>query len=1415
MTKKLKRISILVLTLLLACTVCLTVTMLNKVKTVDATFLLTTANVEIETEKSVSQTFLSGKTGYQFSSTKNGEKISLKDGVAGVFSIDFTPYSEKAGEADFSQFTVTFSSSSSNIAISLIFVSSDSGILMNVQLSNSLGRGVSVKMDGSFCNLSDKSIKFSFDPSAMTVKNAKGDVVADFKDKDFLYTYLIPEAMQSFDKYNVDMTFGGISEGKTAKIIVFDVCGQRLKGETLENTSAPVIYSMPTLNDGVVGVKYDLNKNVKTFDVIDGFKDEFNGEIKVYNHLNNPVALTDGSSFVPAAEGNYIVEYIPVDDNGKVGQSITARFYVYPTQPEPEFIYSTPITDMEVGVGTKLYFPKISANSKLTAEKINVYANVILDEENKLSAVDCTDGFSYSFDTQGEYTVEFYANDVSGYLAKQTVEITVSDTAIFSGVDFGSVYAKDVIINLESAECTLDGDSVGKVNVLTVYPSGKTTTDYNVICDEEGVYTVTYSCSAGDVTFSTVRYFNVKNDNMSLWESTSGLIIEADTFAPSYADVNYNGVTFTTNRPIEAVYKNVLNVADNTKDDLLCELFVAPSSAGTQELTCVDVVLTDVYNPNNVIDIRLTEDIWRRDEAKSSMSVMALPIKDFTTETLYSINPNITSNDVALKYFYTAMVRASFYGKFGDSAISYPSNSVKFYLDYEEGKVYADYANVKGYADGKVCIADLTDESYVGIGNSWKGFTTGEVKISIKMSGIKKTAHVMVLNIDGQSMAGKSTVDTTAPSIVLDYAGNSQDKLPKAIVGKVYKIFEPVSVDLIDGYSKDVQIAVYKKQGAVITEYPKNNMEFIPDAAGAYVIRYQATDSTGNVAVKEVNVTAVDGVEPLKYEFNENILLNYPVGQTFNYFAGTISGGSGAIIKDVKVTLGQEEIVLDTDNSFVIEKNGVYTLTVVLSDYVSVSEPFEFKFTAQYSDEPILGNVSMPDALVQGESVTLPTVEAKLYSASNIEDVPTQWFVRYGESGEFAPVGSTFTPTESGVAYLMVKAGESQAIYTVNVTAKTNENENSYLSQYIHTDSDLVPFTTADRFNAIAKSALHYEFTKSSTWSIARKIDVAFASLTFGISQCNFNSVKVTFRDSVDPSVSVSIVITEKKAGEESFVKINGVDYVVFAGFENASPFGEFKVGFNPDENSITINDLSVAQVLKTDGGKTFTGFISGRVYIKMEIERAESDAVSKIGISEVAGQTIIPTVKHDSVGPTITVSGGVEDVEYGEYIKVSDAVAFDFISSVASIKVNVYAPSGEVLYSNVNINAVEPILAEEIGIYSIEYVALDTNGNEGKYEVNVRIIDYVAPEITLSGNLPTEISVGKKFTIPTMTVTDDHTDVEDIITYVYYVSPDANTVEIKDYSFTPNQKGLYMIIYFAQDGDGATSVKYYQVRVK
>jgi len=767
-----------------------------------------------------------------------------------------------------------------------------------------------------------------------------------------------------------------------------------------------------------------------------------------------------------------------------------------------------------------------------------------------------------------------------------------------------------------------------------------------------------------------------------------------------------------------------------------------------------------------------------------------------------------------LKYYYNASVYASFYGKYGDSATSYPSNSIKLYFDYEEGKVYADYAGVKGQANGKVCVADLNNESYVGSGNAYKGFTTGEAKISIKLSGIRQTAHVMVLNIDGQSMAGKSTVDTTAPSIILDYAGNQANSLPKAVVGKQYKIFDPTTVDLIDGYGKNVQITVYKKQGAVWGEYERNDMTFVPDQAGSYMIRYQAVDSSNNKSVKEVKIIAVDSVRELSYEFNDNISNLYSVGQTFNYYAGSISGGTGVIEKNVKVFLNGDEIALDENNSFLIDKAGEYSLQVVLKDYVSVSNPFIKTFTVQYSSKPIIADVAMPDALVEGEEFAFPEVDAKVYTETDVQTIPVVWYAKYGEDGEFTLVEGNFVPTQSGIVYLKAKANESETVYKVNVTKKISNQDYNHLSQYVYSNASVVPFANKDLFNPTATSAIHYEFTSDSVWSVARAIDVNFASIVFGISSCKFNSIDFTLRDAYDPNISVTITITSKN-DDECFVNVNGKTYTVNASFIKASAYGEFKISFNSIENAILINSISVAQVEKTDAGKIFNGFTSGKVYMQLSIKSDKSGETSKIGISQVAGQPYLPTIKKDTLGPTIAVDGVIEDVNYGEYIRILDAKAFDFISSVKSLKVSVTSPSGKALYNNVNVDAVAPILADEIGIYKITYTAIDANDNQGTYEIGVKIIDYVAPQITLSGSVPTEGRVGQKIVLPKMTATDDNTATEDIVTYVYYVAPNAKTVEIKNNQFTPDQKGLYMVIYFAQDSDGATSVQYYQVRVK
>lgn len=1414
MTKKLKRMAIIVLFVVLIATLALTTVFFGKPSKVDALILTTSENVAVEKDKSFSTTFLGGKTGYAFSTKYNGEKVRLKDGMVGNFSAEFTPYSSVVGEVEFTEFAFAFSSDASRVSFKLVFTPFNSGVMMNVQMSNSNGKSVSVKMDGSFANTSDKSIKFSFDPYTMTVKNSEGSVVADFTSKEFLANFYAVEALPSFDVYDVEMSFSGIKDGKTAKVILFNLCGQSLSGQEFVNTSAPIVYSIPQFNNAVVGVEYTVPTAVKTFDMLDGFSDSMNGEIKLFDNQNKQIALSENKTFIPENAGYYIVEYTPIDANGLKGESKIAKFYAYSAQPDIEFNYSVPAIDMEIGVGTRLMFPKVWATSQLCEQPLKVFAKITNGDQTLIEDADCTLGLSYTFDKKGVYTVEFSAKDVSGSVQSQSITITVSDIAIFTGVDFGyNNYAKDVVINLDSAECVYNGAEAGEVLVLTTYPSGKTSTSKSLTCDEEGVYKVEFSSVVNGVNISTIRYFNVKNNNQSLWQATNGLTVQANAFAPDYADVAYNGTMLVVSRPVEAVYKNVINVADNTQEDLLCELFVAPTNPGTQELTCVDIILTDVYNPQNVIDIRLTEDIWRRKEAEKSMSVLALPMRDFTDATLAEISPGQT-NPRVLKYYYTSSIYASFYGKYGDSENSNPSNSIKFYFDYKEGKLYADYASVKYHGSGKLCVVDLKDEGYVGSGNAFNGFTTGEVQLSIKMSKLKQTAHVMVLNIDGQSMTGENTVDMTAPSIMLDYAGNSEQSLPIAVVGKEYKIFDAYAVDLIDGYSKDVQVSVYKRNGSVLTEYPRLNKSFIPDTEGEYVLRYQTKDSSNNKSVKDVTITAKNKIDQLIYEFSDQLDKQYYVGYAFNYVHGLIFGGTGVVSKQVKMLCDGNEVNLDSDYSLIFEKAGNYQIQVVLTDYIGQSQPFTFDFKVDYSSLPVITDVSMPQAIIKGEAFTLPTVSAKLYTATSTTDVPAEWFVRYeGEQTEQKIVGE-FIPDKAGEVELTAKAGGQSKTYNVYVIEQRALGFN-YVAQYIHTNANLVQFTISDLQDPNAQSALHYEFTNDSFMTVARKIDVNFASITFGISEGRyFDTINFVMRDTLDPNIQVTLTL-EKKDLKESYAYVNGVKYIVRGAFENASAFGAFKFSFNPATNEMLVNNSPVAKVLRTDANKAFNGFTSGSVYLSLAFNNVSEKVVkSKIGISNIAGQPIDPIQNGDSQGPTISVIGYMGDVQFGESFNILDVIAFDLISGVESVKVTITSPLGTVLYDSVAISEVKPIIADQIGIYRIKYVAKDSNGRQSEQILGVKIIDYVAPEIVLSGEIPTAGKVGEKVILPEMVVTDDHTPVDKIVTYVYYVAPDGEMLRATDGGFIPDQKGIYVVIYFAQDSDDATAVKYAQVRV-
>lgn len=1392
-----KKILLLILTVTAIVTCCVAV--LFNYTAVSAAKVFNCDNgVECVENSKVSDEFYGGRKGYLFKSSVARSGFSLKNGMAGRFSIKFLPVSDENGQANFKELSFAFSSAESRLGFTLKYIATEKGVTLRLVLSNSASNTKDFAVDGSFSNLADEPMAFSFDPEKMVVYDVNGTPIIDLKSQALLDEFRMTTAFDSYGLYNVDVKFGSIETGKEAKVIIFDICEQSLDSNPLTDTSAPIIYKDVILDSGVVGSKYALRTDVATYDIIDGIREAFVGDIKVTDTKGNAVELVN-NSFTPESSGVYYAFYTPEDSSGNKGETVTCKFRILSYRPDAQFVLEYPLENRTVGVGTRVAFPSVTLKSELTANSIAVKATITAaDSEEEIYAIeDCKNGFNYTFGTAGTYILTLSATDANGYKAENQYSVSVRADAPVYGVYVNDEYAKNVNLDLNTAVCTLNGQDK-EVKALTVYPSGKTQTSKVITLDENGTYKTVFSIEGSDVVYE--KYFNVRNSNSTLWEENEALSVTADVTAPDYADYAYNGTMLTVSRKTEAIYKNTIDLSDNSENDLLCEFFVAPSIAGNLETATIDIILTDVYDQSNVVDIRFTKGIWNLGDENRMMSVMALTQRDYTLNTLGEVNKSGT--DTQRLYYYTTRVYSSLYGKISNANEDYASQSVKVYFDYETGCVYVDNAT-KNSAYGKALVCDLTDEKYVGTGNAYEKFTTGEARFSIVISDLKQESHVMVLNVDGQSLSGEYSSDTVAPSIFINYAGNSADALPVGVVGKAYNIFDAYSIDLVDGKNTDVKISVFKK-GEILQEYEFNGKRFIPDSAGEYVIRYTTTDNVGLTSVKEITVSVVteDEYRPLSFVFDENNQKNATVGYDYFYLGGEAKGGTGAITQTVTVKRGNFTVELDQSGAFFVDKPGEYVVSVVLKDYINESEPFVFTINASYSDKPIIEEKTMPTGATVGQEIVFPTFTAKRFSQSysDGENVEVEIYVNGAEI-----TGGKYVPQQAGDLSVLVKAGDSEISYVVHVVESVASGSADYTKQFFYSDAEITTSNTAVQF----------AFDKDAYISLTKLIDENFIKfvLTGNATKNAYSEIRCVITDSVDPSVKVTLTVL-KKNETEAYIVINGERYVINGSFSN--PNASFSIGYDATTYKINVGNSDVAVIKTTDSGKTFEGFKSGKAYLEFYTSGVSGEGV--LGIGAISGQTLSKRIRQDVSGPTINVLGDFDEIKKGEQLIIPAAKAFDFFSGVESLSVSVLAPNGTYLLKDADISESLSVTASYIGKYTIIYSAKDYLGNESSnstYSYSVSITDSVPPVITLSGTVQTTGSVGKKITLPKMTATDDNTPQDELLTYVYYIAPNGQVVKITDYSFEPSQKGQYVVIYFAQDGDGSTAIRRFVIEVK
>ena len=275
--------------------------------------------------------------------------------------------------------------------------------------------------------------------------------------------------------------------------------------------------------------------------------------------------------------------------------------------------------------------------------------------------------------------------------------------------------------------------------------------------------------------------------------------------------------------------------------------------------------------------------------------------------------------------------------------------------------------------------------------------------------------------------------------------------------------------------------------------------------------------------------------------------------------------------------------------------------------------------------------------------------------------------------------------------------------------------------------------------SALTESGTVFYGARDFSATYANALEASFAIHVKSIAGYdNFGSVIITVSDAADPSVSVNFSVVSID-DETSSISINGGDAVVMSGsvkdFENG-----FKLSFNSNTAKIfDVINTDVGTITTIADGRAFYGFKSGLVNVSIGVSAPRATAA--ISVVNINNQAMTTAASRDRIAPFVVCG---EDIvilnNLKDKITVPKALAFDVLDPCAKTTVSVFTPAGDIAktvdgkeFFEIDAKTAHEFTAEMLGEYTIQYTAIDRNGNKyGNGWYSVFIVDSVAPTLSV-----------------------------------------------------------------------------------
>lgn len=229
-----------------------------------------------------------------------------------------------------------------------------------------------------------------------------------------------------------------------------------------------------------------------------------------------------------------------------------------------------------------------------------------------------------------------------------------------------------------------------------------------------------------------------------------------------------------------------------------------------------------------------------------------------------------------------------------------------------------------------------------------------------------------------------------------------------------------------------------------------------------------------------------------------------------------------------------------------------------------------------------------------------------------------------------------------------------------------------------------------------------------------------------------------------------------------------------------------------------------------------WNGFTTGEVYLSISIEKVLVTPCSFM-VLNVDGTDLSGEIIEDTLPPSIKILSGEYDIKnppvavVGKSYPIFEAKAFDAQDGdlTNQIEYKVYRDYGSTKAQSVPVTNGSFTPAQP-GIYTVEYSVQDYSGNKGVKTYKVTAIEEnIKPTINIEGEIPNQITVGKKYILPKFAVSGGSGN---SVINTYLKDSSGNTVSRSDKEIFVQKAGQYVYVVEAQDYLGNKETKEFNI---